>query len=381
MQLNVESSEMISIKAVSSAADYQHFVNFPFELYKGNKFWIPPLKKDELKQLKADTNPAFEFCDAQFWTAWDNKKCAGRIGAIINKTYNEKIAKKMGRFTRFEFVDDKKVSSLLLKTAEDWLIEKGVEAVHGPLGFTNFDNQGLLIEGFEYLPSVASVMHMPYYKEHIEELGYEKENDWVEFRLKIDEVPEKATRLAEIIKKRNNLEVVHPKTTKDLSHILKDVFTLMEKSFDELPYVAKFPKHVVEFYAEKYFKILKPQYVKVIKKDNVVVGFIVGLPSLSKAMQKANGKLFPFGFYHILHAMNHPEEMDLLLTGVDPHYQKMGLPAILINELQNAMIDNGVKYVETTGMFESNLKGATHWKNYDHIQHKRRRCFVKEVKS
>jgi ribosomal protein S18 acetylase RimI-like enzyme len=372
---------MISIHAVSSASDYKQFVNFPFELYQGNKFWVPPLKKDELKQLKAETNPAFEFCDAKFWTAWDNKKCVGRIGAIINKTYNEKIGRKMGRFTRVEFVDDKNVSKLLLKTAEDWLIEKGVEAIHGPLGFTNFDNQGLLIEGFDYLPSVASVMHMPYYKEHIEALGYDKENDWVEFRLKIEEVPEKATRLAEIIKQRNNLEVVHPKTTKDLSLILKDVFVLMEKSFDELPYVAKFPKHVVEFYAEKYFKILKPQYVKVIKKENEIVGFIVGLPSLSKAMQKANGKLFPFGFYHILHAMNHPEEMDLLLTGVDPHYQKMGLPAILINELQNAMIDNGVKYVETTGMFESNLKGATHWKNYDHIQHKRRRCFVKGVKA
>jgi ribosomal protein S18 acetylase RimI-like enzyme len=224
-------------------------------------------------------------------------------------------------------------------------------------------------------------MHFPYYKEHIEELGYVKENDWLEFRLKIEKVPEKASRLAEIIKKRNNLEVIQPKTTKDLSLILKDVFRLLEKAFDELPYVAPFPEQVIDFYAEKYFKVLKPKYVKVIKKDDKLVGFIVGLPGLSKALQKANGKLLPFGFYHILKAMNNPVEMDLLLTGVDPHYQKMGLPAILINELQKAMIENGVKHVETTGMFESNLKGSSHWKNYDHIQHKRRRCFVKEVKS
>jgi len=374
-----ELSEMITIKKVTSKADYKQFVNFPFNLYKGNNYWVPPLKKDELKQLKAETNPAFEFCDAQFWSAWEGKKCVGRIGAIINHSYNKKIGKTMGRFTRLEFVDDKNVSELLLKTAEEWLIKKGIKAIHGPLGFTNFDNQGLLIEGFDHLPSVASVYHLPYYQKHIEALGYEKENDWIEFRMKIGEVPEKASRLADIIMKRNNLEVVHPQTTKDLQLLLKDVFKLMEKAFDELPYVAPFPEHVVEFYAEKYFKILKPKYVIVIKKEGELVGFIVGLPSLSKAMQKANGKLFPLGFYHILKAMNNPVEMDLLLTGVDPHYQKMGLPAILINELQKQMIENGVKDVETTGMFETNQKGATHWKNYDHIQHKRRRCFVKTV--
>lgn len=380
MPATIKRSEMISIRTVSSASDYQQFVNFQFKLYKENKFWIPPLKKDELKQLKPETNPAFEFCEAKFWTAWENDRCVGRVGAIINKNYNTKIGREMGRFTRLEFIDNKDVSALLIKTAEDWLISKGVEAIHGPLGFTNFDNQGLLIEGFDYLPSVASVMHFPYYKQHIEELGYEKENDWLEFRLKIEAVPEKASRLAEIIKKRNKLEVIHFETSKQLKKYIKEVFVLLNDAFAELPYVAPFPKKVIDFYADKYIKILKPKYVVVIKKDEKMVGFIVGLPSLSKAMQKANGKLFPFGFYHILQAMNHPVEMDLLLTGVDPHFQKMGLPAILINELQKSMIENGIKYVESTGMFESNLKGATHWKNYDHIQHKRRRCFVKEIK-
>lgn len=370
---------MISIKEVASSKDFKDFVNFPFELYKGNQFWIPPLKKDELKQLKPETNPAFEFCDAKFWTAWENNKCVGRIAAIINHNYNKKIGKKMGRFSRLEFVDNKEVSSLLIKTAENWLRDKGMEAVHGPLGFTNFDNQGLLIEGFDYLPSIASVMHYPYFQDHIENMGYLKENDWVEFRLKIEKVPEKASRLAEIIKNRNKLEVIHFKEPKEFRSYLKDVFVLLNSAFDELPYVSAFPDRLIDFYAEKYFKILQPKYVVVIRKDGVMVGFIVGLPSLSKAMKKANGKLLPFGFYHIMKAMKRPEEMDLLLTGVDPHYQKMGLPAILINELQNSMIENGVKYVETTGMFESNMKGATHWKNYDHVQHKRRRCYVKEL--
>ncbi len=201
----------------------------------------------------------------------------------------------------------------------------------------------------------------------------------MEFRLKIEAVPEKAVRLAEIIKKRNNLEVIHFKDKSDFQTYLKDVFHLLNKAFSELPFVTEFSDEMIDFSAKKYIQVLAPKYVKVIKKDGKMVAFIIGLPSLSKAMQKANGSMFPFGFYHILQALKHPDDMDLLLTGVDPHYQKLGLPAILINELQKAMIENGVKYVETTGMFETNMKGATHWKNYDHIQHKRRRCFIKDL--
>lgn len=368
---------MIEIKEVISAADRKNFVNVQFDLYKGNEFWVPPMKSDELKQLSKDTNPAFDFCDAKFWTAWKDGKCVGRIGAIINKDYNEKTGKKYGRFSRFEVIDDKEVSDALFEIAEDWLKEQGMEVVHGPLGFNNLDNQGLLIEGFDYLPSIASVMHFPYMQKLIEDRGYEKENDWVEFRLKIEEVPEKATRLVEIIKKRNNLEVIHFKEKSEMSEYLKDVFHLLNKAFDELPYVTPFSDRIIEHASKKYMDVLQPQYIVVIKKDGELVAFIVGLPSLSKAMQKAKGKLFPFGFMHIMKALKNPEEMDLLLTGVDPHYQKLGLPAILISELQSSMIKSGVKYVETTGMFETNLKGATTWKNYDHIQHKRRRCFVK----
>lgn len=370
---------MINLKEVVTAAEIKEFVNFPFDLYKNNKYWVPPIKKEESKQINPKTNLAYNFCDAKFWTAWDGNKCVGRIGAIVNHDYNKKIGKQMGRITRMEFIDDENVSTALFDVAEKWLKEKGAEAVHGPLGFTNFDNQGLLIEGFDYLPSVASVMHFPYYQAHFEKRGYEKEEDWVEFRLKIEEVPEKAQRLAEIIKKRNNLETIHLSKKSELKLYLSQVFHLLNSAFEELPYVAPFSEEMINFSAKKYMDVLKPQYVVVIKKEGELVAFIVGLPSLSKAMQKANGSLFPFGFKHITKALKNPEEMDLLLTGVDPHHQKLGLPAILISELQKSMIEAGVKYVETTGMFESNLKGATHWKNYDHVQHKRRRCFVKQL--
>ncbi len=369
---------MIEIKEVVSEKDRKEFIDFQFKLYKDNKFWVPPMKKDELKQLSAKTNPAFDFCDAKFWTAWKNGKCVGRIGAVINKDYNKKTGKEMGRFTRFEVIDDKEVTKKLFETAENWIKQQGMIGVHGPLGFTNLDNQGLLIEGFEYLPSIASVMHYPYMQKLIEDLGYVKENDWIEFLLKIEEVPEKALRLVEIIKKRNNLEVIHLKEKSEMKLYLNDIFHLLNRAFDELPYVAPFSDKMIASAAEKYMEVLLPKYIVIIRKEGEVVAFIVGLPSLSKAMQKAGGKLFPLGFTHVMKALKNPEVMDLLLTGVDPHYQKMGLPAILISELQRSMIDNGVKYVETTGMFETNMKGATTWKNYDYIQHKRRRCFVKE---
>lgn len=370
---------MISIQEAKTSTDYKKFVDFPYKLYKKNPYWIPPIKKEELKQLKPATNPAFAFCNAKFWTAWQNGHCVGRIAAIINHSYNEKIGRKMGRISRVEFIDDPEVSERLFETAENWLREQGMEAVHGPLGFTNIDNQGLLIEGFEYLPSQASVMHYPYYQKHFEALGYEKETDWVEFRLKIEKIPEKAARLADIIVKRNNLEVIHLSSKKQIKQYFHEVFKLLNIAFEELPYVSPFTDEMIDAISKKYGPVLQPKYTVIILKEGKIVSFIVGLPSLSKALQKANGYLFPFGFWHIMKALKHPEEMDLLLTGVDPHYQKMGLPAVLISELQKSMIANGVKYVETTGMFETNVKGATHWKNYDHIKHKRRRCFVKEL--
>lgn len=370
---------MIEIKEVISTADRRAFVDFQFDLYKNHPLWVPPIKNDEVKQLTAKSNPSFDFCEAKFWTAWDKKKCVGRIGAIINHDYNKKIGVEMGRFTRFEVIDDVEVTKALFEVAEKWLAEHGVVAIHGPLGFTNLDNQGLLIEGFEYLPSIASVMHYPYYQKHIEDLGYTKENDWVEYLLKIEEIPEKATRLVEIIKQRNNLEIIHLKEKKEMAFYLNDVFYLLNKAFDELPYVSPFSDKLIKSATQKYMDVLLPKYIIVIKKDGELAAFVIGLPSLSKAMQKANGHLFPLGFTHIKKALKKPEVMDLLLTGVDPHFQKLGLPAILISELQRSMLENGVKYVETTGMFETNLKGATTWKNYDHIQHKRRRCFVKQL--
>ncbi len=372
---------MISIRKVETKKDRKAFAKLPYQLYRGNAFWIPPLFKDELKIFSIDTNPSLGFCDAAFWIAEKNGETVGRIAAIINHRYNEKMSMKLGRFSRLECINDEEVAMLLLNTACDWLKEKGMEKVHGPLGFTNLDLQGLLIEGFDHLPSIASVYHHPYYQNFIEKAGFEKENDWVEFRLKLaDTIPEKATRLVDVIKTRFKLSVVHFRSTKEMLPYARQLFELLGRAFDELPYVSSFDEPTTNYYIKKYFTFLNPEFVKVLLDDQgEMKGFIVGMPSLSRAMQKCNGTLFPFRFRHVLKALKHPTEMDLVLTGIDPHLQSQGVAAVLIYELQLVLGKYKVPFVETTGIFESNQKAIQTWKNYDHIQHKRRRCYVKSL--
>lgn len=369
----------VTIHVVKTKNDQKAFVNLPFQIYKGNDYWVPPLKKDEIKSITPGENPAFEFCDACFWIAEKDGKIVGRIGAIINKLYNEKTGEPMARLTRLEFFDDREVSSALLETAEAWAKEKGMKGIHGPLGFTNLDHQAMLIEGFDYLPSIASEYHLPYYQEHIEAAGYEKEIDWVEFRLKVlKEIPEKAVKLNDLIKKRYQLSVVSFRSKEEMQPYAMKVFHLLNEAFEELFSFVKMPDKMLQFYVDKYFEMLNPNFVKVVEdKDKNMIGFIVSLPSLSRAMQKANGSLFPTGWYHITQALKHPKEADLLLTGIHPDWQQQGVSALLITELQQIMIDHGVEWVETTGMIETNEKAINHWKNYEHIQHKRKRCYRK----
>ncbi len=370
----------IRIQEVVSAGDRKKFAGLPFVLYKGNPCWVPPMIADEIKSLDPAQNPAFAFCKAKFWLAFDGTKVVGRIGAIVNEKYNEKMGTKIGRISRAEFIDDPEVTRLLFASAESWLREQGMLTVQGPLGFTNLDTQGLLIEGFDHLQSIASVYHLPYYQDHFTALGYVKEIDWVEFRLTIEAVPEKAAKLAEMIKQRQKVRVVHFTKTSQLKPYVPKVFKLLNAAFEELFSVVAFDDVMIDYYAKKYFDFLNPRFVKLVETENGdLAGFIVGVPSLSKAMQKANGRLFPFGFMHILKALKHPDEMDIFLTGVDPKLQGTGVPAILINELQKVILEHKIEFVETTGIFETNHKAIQHWKNYKHIQHKRRRCYTKTL--
>jgi len=368
----------ISIKEVITKQDVKDFVNLPYEIYKGNDYWVPPLKKDEAKALSPETNPMFRFADAKFWIVFKEGKCMGRIGALINHKHIEKTGEKYGRFTRMEFCNDNDVVDLLFKTAEDWVKEQNMEGIQGPLGFTNLDSQGMLVEGFDELQAMGSSYHLPYYKEQLERIGYKKDVDWVEFQLTVNEVPEKASKLANLLIKRYKLHVLNFKSSKELMPYADKIFNVLNMAFDDLYSMVKFDKDMIDFYRNKYFKLLNPRFVKIIEnEENEVVGFIIGLPSLSKALQKVNGKITLFNFHHITKALKKPVLMELLLTGVNPKHHGKGYSALLINELQKEMIAVGVKAVETTGIFETNEKAISHWKNYENKQHKRKRSFIK----
>jgi len=370
----------VQIQVVASKSDAKKFVDFPFQLYKNDKMWVPPLKSDEMKSLNPLTNPAFEEATAQFWIAILNGKVVGRIGAIINHGYNQERNEMMGRFSRFECIDDPDVAHALLKTAEDFLRSQGMVGVYGPLGFNNLDHQGMLVEGFEYLPSIASEFHKPYYQNLVESAGYEKEIDWVEFRLTLGEqAQEKAMRGAELVKQRYGITVRHFKEVSELKPYIHQVFDILNGSFDVLPFVNTFNTKMAHYYAQKYQTMLNPNFIKMVELEGKPIGFIVGLPSMSRAMQKAKGSLLPFGIFHLMRALKAKggDTVDQLLTGVLKEYHSTGAAVILQAELQNEMVKHGLKYIETTGIFETNARAIKNWKNYEHIQHKRKRCFKK----
>ncbi|QZE13585.1 hypothetical protein K4L44_13535 [Halosquirtibacter laminarini] len=370
----------LEIIEVTTDKELKQFVKLPFDLYKNSKYWVPPIISEELKSLKPEHNPIIKQCDFKLWIVLKENKCVGRIGAIVHHKYIDKIGKKIGRFTRTEFIDDKEVVDLLFQTATEWLKSHGMVEVQGPLGFSNLDHQGMLVEGFDRLPSIGSEYHLPYYKDHMDRLGFEKEMDWVEFRLEVEGMvlPEKATRVMELVKKRNGFEILHFDNNKDLIAYGHKIFEILNDAFQDLFSVVPLNQEASDYYIKKYLSFLNPRFVKVmLDRDKEVAGFTIGIPSLSKAMQKANGKLFPFGFMHIKKAMKSPEVCDVLLTGLHPKYQASGAVALIFGELHNEMVSQGVKYIETTGMLETNNKAISNWKNYPHEQHKRKRCYHK----
>jgi hypothetical protein len=370
----------INIREVKTNSDRKKFVELQFELYKDNKFWVPPLKKAEINYLDPNHNPAFNFSKAKFFIAEKNGKTVGRIGAVINEKYNQKTGKKYVRIVKPEFIDDYEVSNKLLQTVQDFGKENKMEIMHGPLGFTNLDNQGMLIEGFDELQSVASVYHLPYYKEHFEKFGLTKENDWVEYHLKLTKhALEKGNKGSALIKKRYGFEIKNFSSTKEMKKFAPKVFEIINEAFADLPYVTSFDKKMQSYYTNKYFDIINPKYVKAVTKNSEIVGFVIAVPSMSKAMQKANGKLFPFGIFHILKARKKNDTADLFLTGVRKKHEKEGVAVLLFTEMQNALLADGIEDFETTGVFETNLEVLNNWKRYDGRQHKRRRCFVKNI--
>ncbi len=365
--------------------ELKKFVDFSINLYKNNEYYVPSLVLDELNTLTPEDNPAFEFCESKYFMAYDDTtgKPVGRIAGIINNVTNKKYNERHVRFGFVDFIDNEEVSKALIGAVEQWGREKGMDTIVGPLGFTDMDPEGMLIEGYDQIGTMATIYNYPYYPQHIEKLGFEKEIDWVEFKIMIpDGIPEKMSRIADIIRKKYKLNT--PKYT-SANKLVKDyggaIFKLINEAYDPLYGYSPLTQKQIDHYIKMYLPILRLENVCLITEESgELIGVGITLPSMSKALQKSRGKLFPFGWWHMLKALRGKNDViDLMLVAVKPEYQSKGVNALLFADLIPAFIGNGYVYAESNPELEVNEKVQSQWQYFDTTQHKRRRAFKKSL--
>lgn len=372
----------VYLKEVKSKSDLKKFIAFPYKLYRDCPQWVPPIFIDELHTFSAKKNPAFEYCDCRLWLAYKDGKLAGRIAGIINNKYIEKWNKKAVRFGWIDFIDDKDVSAKLLDAVKEWAKSKKLEYIHGPLGFTDMDYEGMLIEGFNEVSTMATIYNYDYYPKHLEKIGFEKEVDWVEFEITVPkEIPEKADRIAAIVKNKSKIKVLEAKKAKEMLPYSEGIFELINESYKDLFGFVPLSKKQIQKYIKQYFGFINPDYVKILlDNENKVAGFVIGMPSLTNALQKSKGKLFPFGFIHLLKALKKNNKyVDLYLGAIRPDLQGKGADALLMTEFTKSCIKNKIISAESNIELETNVQVQGHWKYYDSRQHKRRRCYIKKL--
>jgi len=372
----------ITIKEVKSKRDLREFVKFPFSLYKNTPQWVPPLNFDEVRTLSRDKNPAFEYCDAKLWLLYKDGKAAGRIAGIINRKYIELWGKKAARFGWVDFIDDDEVVNNLFNTIIEWVKDNDIEYLHGPLGFTDFDYEGMLIEGFNETGTLATIYNFDYYPKQLERLKFEKEVDWVEYEIKVpDRIPEKIERLSEVIQKRLNIRLLKAKKAKEFLPYGKEIFNMFNDAYKDLFGFVPLSQKQIDNYIKQYIGYVLPDYfILLVDSNNKVAGIVIGMPSLTKAMQKSKGKLFPFGFIHILRALSKKNKyVDLYLGAIRPELQGRGADALIITELTRACINNNIISAESNIELESNTLVQAHWKHFNSRMHKRRRCFIRKI--
>ena len=373
----------VSIKKVITKRDLRKFINYPYTLYKGNKFWCPPMDLDEKNTLSRTKNPAFEFCEAEYFLAYQGKELVGRVAGIINHKANDRWNEKLVRFGWIDFIDDPEVSARLIETVCTWGKEKGMKGIHGPLGFSDMDNEGMLIKGFDELSTLASIYNYAYYPEHMVRLGFEKAADWVQYEFMVpQEIPDKVERLSKLVQEKYKLRVIRAKNARELLPYAEKMFHLLNQAFDDLYGFTALTQKQIDMYVKAYFGYIRPEFVSlVVDEKNDIVGFGVSMPSLTKALQKCNGKVFPFGFIYVLRAMKKNDTIDMYLNGVRPDYHGKGINSLYYNEMHKAYIQNHIKTAVTMPQLEDNAKALTIWKNFNGRQHLTRRCWKKNIES
>ena len=378
----------VQIKRVETKKDLKAFIEFHYDLYEGDPYDAPNLYSDELNTLSRDKNAGFDFCEAEYFLALKEGKVVGRVAAIINNKANEKWEKKDVRFGWIDFIDDIEVSNALLKAVEDYGKEKGMTSIVGPLGFTDMDPEGMLTWGFDQLGTMATIYNYDYYPKHMEKLGgWEKDNDYVEYRLDVPETaPEKYTKIAEMVEKRYNLHA-RKLTKKEIFEggYGKKLFDLINVTYSHLYGFSELTDRQIDQYVKMYFPLADLDLITVIEdgnKDNQLVGLAITIPSLTRALQKCRrGRLFPFGWWHLLRAIkfHKTEVVDLLLIGVLPEYRSKGANALVFADLIPRYVKYGFKWGETHVEMETNESVQSQWGPLDPIMHKKRRCYRKSI--
>lgn len=373
----------IEIRKIDTKGGLKKFVKWGIDLYKGNECFVPPLVMDDVNTLDPKNNPAFDFCESIYFMAYDDGKPVGRIAGIINNVVNEKTGKKTLRFGWVDFIDDPRVSEALFRAVEVWGRSKGMEEIVGPLGFSDMDPEGMLVEGFDQEGTMATIYNYPYYPKHLEAMGFEKEADWVEFRMTVpDGIPERYQRISDIIKRKYELST--PKYT-SAKKLVKDygqeIFQLINEAYSELYGYSPLTPRQINRYISMYIPVLRLDNISlIVDKDKKLIGVGIAMPSMSKALIKCRGRMFPFGWIHLLKALRGQNDVvDLLLVAVKPEYQSKGVNSLLFTDLIPCFIKNGYKFAESNPELELNQKVQSQWGYFETRQHKRRRAFRKSL--
>ena len=376
---NLNKNDMLVIREITnSKRDKRRFFKFPVELYKDCPYFVPSLYMDEKSEFDPKQNGAFAYAECKMWLAERDGKVVGRAAGVLNKAYNQKMNVKQMRFTRFDFVDDAEVVDALFEKVVEYAKECGMNEIIGPIGFSDLDKQGLVIEGFEEEDMYVTPYNYPYYVQHFERLGMTKKVDWMEFQITIPEqMNERLDRIADMAIKRYGYKVLRFKKITDIKPYIIPALQILNEAFEKLfGTVWLSDKQLIDF-SQLILLVGNPDYVSVVtdKQDNII-GYSFMAPSISKAVRESKGKLLPFGIFRILRDLKKSKTLDFYSIGVKPEYQNKGVNAILLREGLAGAIKNGMKFAETGPELETNVEVQSQWKAFEHRNHKRRRCYT-----
>ena len=372
----------ITVKEVLNKKQLKQWVRFPTKLYKDNANFVPFLENDEIETFTKEKNPAYAFCETRLFLAYKNGEIVGRIAGLINHAYNKKWDRNAIRFTRFDFIDDYEVSKALFDAVVEWGKERGLSSVMGPIGFTDMDHEGMLVEGFEEFNMSITFYNHPYYLEHMERLGLVKDIDWIEYKLTVpSEIDPVLIKISERVIEKKGFKAVTYTDRRVLHKDALEAFRIIDIAFSKLYGTVPLTPEIIENAVNSYIPLVNLDYICSVKdEEDNIVAFGVMVPSIAKALKKSNGKLFPFGIFRMLRALKGKNDvLEMYFVAVKPEYQMLGVPAILITTILKNIIKNGVKYCETGPMLETNKAVHSLWKPFEKKQHKRRRCYVKNI--